>query len=70
MFRNLDQGASDWHKSSYSEEHADCVETGTPLDAHSTAVAVRDTKHHRAGPVLAFTTPAWSAFIGSLRQRP
>lgn len=63
MPRILDQGACGWGKSSYSGEHADCVETGRfPVGV----IAVRDTKHHRTGPVLAFGAPAWTAFLNSL----
>lgn len=65
MIRKLDQGASDWRKSSYSGSTGDCVETGIfpTADPVARIVAVRDTKHHRTGPVLAFTADAWSAFI-------
>lgn len=66
MPQNLDQGATDWHKSSYSDHQGDCVETGTFPDARG--VAVRDTKHHRTGPVLAFSADAWSAFLAKVKK--
>lgn len=52
-----------WHKSSYSGgSHQDCVEV-----AESTAeTMVRDTKHRDHGH-LAFTNPAWSGFLASVK---
>lgn len=68
MLRKLDQGASNWHKSSYSGQGGDCVETGKFPVSHPAAIAVRDTKHHRTGPVLAFSADAWSAFLAEVKK--
>ncbi|MFF4603720.1 DUF397 domain-containing protein [Streptomyces sp. NPDC001339] len=70
MSRNLDQGASGWRKSSYSAERDECVETGTFPVTHPAGptIAVRDTKHHRTGPVVAFTADAWSAFLAEIKK--
>jgi hypothetical protein len=50
-----------WRKSSYSNVGGECVEAA----AISATVAVRDTKDH--GPVLRFTSAAWTAFTTTLR---
>jgi hypothetical protein len=52
----------DWFKSSRSSNNAACVE----VRFMGEAVAVRDSKD-RGGPVLDFTSQAWSEFIASLR---
>jgi hypothetical protein len=65
MSDDLDQGAHGWHKSSHSATENECVEVGQ-MPAPD-AVAVRDTKKHGAGAVLAFTPEAWGDFIGDLK---
>ena len=53
---------SGWRKSSYSGANGgECVEVGAAAD-----VLVRDTQD-RGGVTLAFTSDAWSAFLGSVR---
>jgi hypothetical protein len=53
---------SNWRKSSYSGSNGgECVEV-----ASAENVAVRDTSD-RDGPMLAFTTAAWSAFTGTIK---
>ncbi|MFJ9445919.1 DUF397 domain-containing protein [Kitasatospora sp. NPDC101235] len=56
--------ARGWHKSSYSAQANDCVETG--LVVSSGGVAVRDSKDPQ-GPALAFPTDAWTAFITAIK---
>jgi len=52
---------SNWRKSSYSGDNGgECIEV-----AADRAVLVRDTTD-RTGPVLAFTTDAWQAFIATI----
>ncbi|MCX4780316.1 DUF397 domain-containing protein [Streptomyces sp. NBC_01264] len=56
--------AFDWRKSSYSGgEGGQCV--GVANCAHS--VHIRDSKIH-AGPQLAITPSAWSAFLGGVTE--
>ena len=58
------QGATDmWTKSSYSAGNGACVEVKSPTVA---ALAVRDSKVPQ-GPVLAFPTTAWNAFVASIK---
>ncbi|WP_031072049.1 DUF397 domain-containing protein [Streptomyces sp. NRRL WC-3742] len=64
---NLDQGAHGWHKSSYSGNEAECVETGLFPAGSLRTVAVRDTKAGGTGPVLGFTAEDWTAFIAELK---
>jgi hypothetical protein len=47
-----------WFKSSYSNGQGECVEVAISGDQ----VATRDSKNP-AGPALAFTTEAWTAFV-------
>jgi Domain of unknown function (DUF397) len=53
----------DWRKSSYSSGNGgECVEVGKA----GNAVAIRDTKDRDSG-TLAFSSAAWSRFLGSVR---
>ena len=60
----LDQGASGWHKSSFSADQNECVEVGA---LPSGDVAVRDTKALGAGDVLGFTAEAWTSFVADVK---
>jgi len=53
-----------WRTSSYSGQ-GNCVE----LADQGGRVLVRDTKQAGAGPVLAFSTPAWRRFARELKER-
>jgi Domain of unknown function (DUF397) len=53
-----------WRKSSYSSGQGNCVEVCL---SESGEVAVRDSKD-QAGPELAVSGPAWSAFVLGVRQ--
>ncbi|HEY4868187.1 MAG TPA: DUF397 domain-containing protein [Candidatus Dormibacteraeota bacterium] len=53
---------SDWHVSTYTGGHGNCVEVGKT----ATTIAVRDSKD-REGPVLHFDPAAWRAFIQRLK---
>ena len=58
------QGVTDtWTKSSYSTGNGACVEVKSPTTA---GLAVRDSKVEE-GPVLAFPTGAWNAFVASVK---
>ncbi|MFJ5103973.1 DUF397 domain-containing protein [Streptomyces sp. NPDC088554] len=49
-----------WTKSSYSsQDNQNCVETAKLVDV----IGVRDSKA-KQGPALAFTSGAWTSFIG------
>jgi hypothetical protein len=63
----LEQGARNWRKASYSGGQAgSCIEVGIRPDG---AVAVRDTKDHKLGPVLGgFTLQSWSGFVGGVKN--
>lgn len=50
-----------WHKSSYSDGQANCVEVAI----FGGQVAMRDSKD-REGPALVFTHDAWAAFVGGV----
>jgi hypothetical protein len=47
-----------WHKSTYSDGQANCVEVALTPDT----MAVRDSKNPK-GPALTFTAEAWSSFV-------
>ncbi|MFE6775354.1 DUF397 domain-containing protein [Streptomyces sp. NPDC057702] len=57
---------STWHKSSYSNGGGNCVEWAPGHAATSGTVPVRDSKNPD-GPALAFSTPAWAAFIAGVK---
>ncbi|MCU4750310.1 DUF397 domain-containing protein [Streptomyces xiamenensis] len=59
--------APQWFTSSYSNNGGQCIEVAANLTASHGIVPVRDSKRHD-GPVVAFPTPAWSAFLGSLKH--
>ena len=61
---DADEPAETWRKSSRSYANGGCVEV-TRLP--SERIGVRDSKDQR-GPVLRFTSAAWSAFLGDLRS--
>ncbi|TQS46960.1 DUF397 domain-containing protein [Cryptosporangium phraense] len=56
---DLDVRRARWRKSVRSGTNGNCVEVGTAR----AAIGVRDTKDDGRGHVLAFTRPAWSAFL-------
>jgi hypothetical protein len=74
-----DPDAASWRKSSRCA-HGDCVEvgsrpaaavlaeTGPAATVLAATVAVRDTKHHGAGPSLVFTPDAWCSFVAGLKH--
>lgn len=54
-----------WEKSSYSNgDGGDCVEVAHGLPG---VVPVRDSKRTEDNLVLLFETPAWTAFLASLK---
>ncbi|MFE0701166.1 DUF397 domain-containing protein [Streptomyces sp. NPDC058872] len=55
-----------WFKSSYSNNDGNCVEVATNLAATIGAVPVRDSKTP-AGPALALSASAFSAFVESVK---
>ncbi len=59
-----DPDAASWRKSSRCA-HGDCVEVGSRPAA---GVAVRDTKHHGAGPSLVFTPDTWRSFVAGVKH--
>ena len=54
---------SSWRKSSFSTYQGNCVEVADGADG---AIRVRDSMN--PGPVLAFTTAKWDAFVGAIRE--
>lgn len=52
---------TEWRTSSRSVGNGNCIEVSTSTNQ----VAVRDSKDRR-GPVLAFPTPAWRAFVAGI----
>lgn len=64
MNQDSEPRAVAWRKSSYSNgSGGDCLEVA---DGCSGVVPVRDSKDP-AGPVLRFTSAAWSSFVTDLR---
>ena len=60
---NPDFTGAVWHKSSWSGDNAgQCVE----VTFHEGAVGLRDSKANGQGPVLAFTTEEWDAFLSGV----
>ena len=54
-----------WRKSSFSSGNGgNCLEAGNA----GPAVAVRDSKQHGQGPVLAFSTRAWATFVSDFKN--
>lgn len=60
--QRVDLQSAEWFKSSYSNGNGSCVEVAFLGDA----VAYRDTKQQRKGPVLTSTVEGWQAFIASV----
>ncbi|MDA2811187.1 DUF397 domain-containing protein [Nocardiopsis sp. RSe5-2] len=54
---------SEWHKSSYSANGANCVE----VREHAQGADVRDTRHRAAGH-LSFSPGEWRAFLLDLKS--
>ena len=52
-----------WQKSSYSTQQGNCVEVAPVREG----TAVRDSKNP-AGPVLRFSSDAWSAFVSAVKS--
>lgn len=52
-----------WRKSTYSGPDGNCVEVAFLADGN---VAVRDTKDHGRGPILAFAPGDWQAFLSGV----
>jgi hypothetical protein len=52
-----------WRSSSYSGSNGNCVEVAV---LGKSAMGVRDSKD-RSGPVLAFTSREWHAFVSGIR---
>jgi hypothetical protein len=58
------QGVTGWRKATYSNGGGTgCVEVGRV----SGRIAIRDTKNHGAGPVLAVPAANWAAFTAVLK---
>lgn len=58
-------GAVQWRKSSFSGTNGgSCIEVA---DGHPGLVPVRDSKNPH-GPAVTFHAPAWSAFIGAVKN--
>jgi len=58
-----DVTAAIWHKSTYSNGQANCVEVASNLPG---IVAVRDSKNPD-GPALVFEPGDWAAFVAGVR---
>ncbi|GHH66214.1 transcriptional regulator [Streptosporangium violaceochromogenes] len=59
-----DLSGAEFRKSSFSGAHDNCVEVATNLPG---LIAVRDSKDS-AGPVLTFSSAAWSDFLAGVRN--
>ena len=58
--------APHWRKSTYSNgQGGNCVEVADLADAGR---LVRDTKAHGRGPILAFTSAEWRAFVAAVKH--
>ncbi|MER5639639.1 DUF397 domain-containing protein [Kitasatospora sp. NPDC002227] len=62
--QNLDLGAANWRRSSFSDSNVgDCVEVAAGFPG---LVPVRDSKDPE-GPVLLFPAAAWAAFVTGIK---
>ncbi|WP_369690208.1 DUF397 domain-containing protein [Nocardia sienata] len=59
----VDMTGAVWRKSTYSGPDGNCVEVAFLVDGN---VAVRDTKDHGSGPVLAFAPGEWAEFLSGV----
>ncbi|MFE0691754.1 DUF397 domain-containing protein [Streptomyces xiamenensis] len=57
-----------WFTSSYSSNGGACIGVAANLASSHGVVPVRDSKQHDDGPVVAFPTTAWAAFVTALKR--
>ncbi|MFF2377110.1 DUF397 domain-containing protein [Streptomyces xiamenensis] len=57
-----------WFTSSYSSNGGQCVEVAPNLAASQGVIPIRDSKLQDHGPVVTYSTTAWSAFVDSLKR--
>lgn len=63
--RDYDLSTARWRKSSYSDgDGGNCIEVA---HGHPGLIPVRDSKNPD-GPAVTFHAPAWSAFIGAVKN--
>jgi hypothetical protein len=62
--KELDLSCAEWHTSSFSGSHGQCVQVAF-LDGGY--VAVRDSKSSH-GPALTFTPSEWEAFVSGVKS--